>query len=44
VTVSPILVTGLTKAKTYTCTALARNAVGSGPVSTPSAAVVVPGP
>ena len=39
---SPILVTGLTKAKTYTCSVVAKNAVGSGPVSTPSAAVVVP--
>ena len=35
----PIVVTGLTAGKTYACTATARNSRGSGPASTPSAAV-----
>ena len=38
---SPIRVVHLTAAKTYTCTVAARNKVGIGPASAPSAAVVV---
>ena len=34
---SPIKVSGLTTGKTYTCTVSARNKVGSGPASAPSA-------
>ena len=41
-TVSPILVTNLTNSKTYTCTVVAKNAVGSGPASAPSSAVMLP--
>ncbi len=37
---SPIIVTGLTNAKTYTCTVTASNANGAGPASAPSGAVV----
>ncbi len=37
---SPVTVTGLTNAKTYTCTVFATNADGDGPVSPASAAVV----
>ena len=37
---SPTTVRRLTGAKTYTCTATARNKVGKGPASAPSAAVV----
>ena len=37
---SPITVTGLTTAKTYTCTVIATNARGTGLASTPSAGVV----
>ena len=40
-TKSPIFVAGLTPAKTYTCTVAARNRVGLGANSDPSAAVVV---
>ena len=35
----PITVNGLTPGKTYTCTAAARNSVGTGPSSPPSTAV-----
>jgi len=38
----PIAVTGLTKTKTYTCTAIAKNAVGASNASAPSITVVVP--
>ncbi len=38
--VAPIAVHGLTNGKTYTCTVTATNGVGTGPASTPSAAVV----
>ena len=37
---APIVVTGLTPGNTYTCIASAKNAVGFGPPSAPSAAVV----
>jgi Fibronectin type III domain len=38
---SPILVAGLTPAKTYTCIVKARNNVGFGPASDPSNAIVI---
>ena len=37
---SPIIVTGLTNAKTYTCTVSATNQLGAGPPSMPSVAVI----
>src|SRR5205085_695742 len=43
-TASPILVTGLTTAKSYTCTVKATNAVGASAASAPSGAVIVGAP
>ena len=40
-TTSPVTVTGLTTGKTYTCRVRARNAIGSGPASVASPAVIV---
>ncbi|MDP9335960.1 MAG: fibronectin type III domain-containing protein, partial [Actinomycetota bacterium] len=43
-TASPITVTGLTTAKTYTCTVTPTNAVGAGAASAPSLPVIVGSP
>ena len=40
---SPVVVAGLTAAKTYTCTVTARNHIGLGPASAPSGPVVTLG-
>jgi titin len=39
--IAPIVVSGLSRGKTYTCTVTARNAVGVGPPSTSSPTVIV---
>jgi len=41
-TVTPIVVTGLTNGKSYTCTVTASNTDGTGPASAPSSPAVVP--
>jgi plastocyanin len=43
-TASPIIVSGLTTAKTYTCTVTAKNARGTGPPSAPSTPVIIGAP